>query len=151
MTKLQAAVLCLVLAGCGSAAGPGSTGTSRAADLFAARTAYLGDASRVIALVHQVAPASVGDLTMELQTAHAPLGLTVHVQRLTKPFAATDFDQAATLLLGLIANVDEVTFDAGRETHTFTSASATKAAGFDVKQLGKDQKVLTDYLSKTAR
>ena len=147
--KLQAAALCLALAGCGSAVGPESAGASRAADLFAARTAYLGDNSSVMSLINMVAPVSGGSYTMELQTAHAPLGLTVTLRRLIKPLADTDFNQPATLLLGLIGNVDVVTFAAGSETHTFTSTSASKTAGFDVKKLGKDQKALADYLSKT--
>ena len=84
-----------------------------------------------------------------MQTGHAPLGLTVNLRQPVKPFTEADFNKAATLLLGLIANVDVVTFAGGRETHTFTSTSASKTAGFDVKKLGKDQKVLADYLSKT--
>ena len=150
MTKLQAAALCLVLTGCSSAAGPDSAVPSKAAELFAARTAYLGDNPRVSSLVSKVVAGSVGSYTLELQTARPPLGLTVNIGRPVTPSLKTDFSKDATLLLGLIGNVDEVTFAAGRETHTFTATSASKTAGFDVKKLGKDQQVLADYLRKTA-
>ena len=149
MFKLPAAALCLALAGCSSSAAPESAVASRAADLFAARTAYLGDNNRVLLLVNKTSPVTAGDFTIELQTARPPLGLTVNIVRLGKPFAPTDWSQPATLLLGLIANVEQVTFTAGRDTVTFTAASASTTAGFDVKQLGKDQKVLADYLGKT--
>ena len=147
--KLPAAALCLVLTGCSFAAGQHSAVPDRAAELFAARTPYLGDNNRVFLLISGVGPVTAGGYTMELQTGHAPLGLTVNLKQPVKAFTETDFNQAATLLLGLIANVDEVTFAAGGETHTFTSTSASKTAGFDVKKLGKDQKVLAEYLSKT--
>ena len=146
--KLRAAALCLALAGCSAATNPDSALTNRAAELFAARTAHLGDFSRVSALVNKVTPASVGSHTLALQTARPPLGLTVNLGQLVTPFATTDFSEDAALLLGLISNVDEVTFTAGRETVTFTATSASKTAGFDVKRLGRDQKVLADYLSK---
>ena len=103
------------------------------------RTAYLGNNSRVSSLIGKVVPGSVGNYTLELQTARPPLGLTVNIGRLGTPFAMTDSSENATVLLGLIGNVDEVTF-------TATSISGT--AEFDVKKLGQDQNVLAGYLSK---
>ena len=106
--KLYAAALCLLLTGCTFAAGPDSFVDRRAAALFGARIAYLGDFSRVALLVNEVEPTSVGSQTIELQTARPPLGLTINLGQLAEPFASIDFSESATVLIGLIANVEEV-------------------------------------------
>ena len=43
-----------------------------------------------------------------LHTAKRPYALTIDIRRLDKPFDHTDFDRQATLLLGLVGNLDKV-------------------------------------------
>lgn len=147
-----AAAVVLALTGCGSAppTGPEARARARTTGLFTARTAYLGDNPRILALVAKVGAASDGPFTLALHTTSAPLGLTVNLKHPVKPFRDTDFREAATLLLGLIGNADQVTFTAGSDSYTLTASAASAAVGFEVKRLGRDRQALADYLGRTA-
>lgn len=154
MTRLRAvttlAAVVLALTGCGSASPTGPETRARATGLFAARTPYLGDNSRISALVAKVGAAPDGEFTIALHTTTVPLGLTVNLKHPVKPFRDTDFREPATLLLGLIGNADQVTFTAGSDSYTLTASAASAAVGFEVKRLGQDRQALADYLGKTA-
>lgn len=119
---------------------------SRAESLWSSRVQYLGDNSRVAALVQEVGPAPEGSYTISLQTAKPPYALTLDFERLPKPFEATDFSEPATLLLALVSNLGEVSVTAGGQAYSLTAAAASQDLGYDVKELGRDQGRLREYL-----
>jgi hypothetical protein len=136
----------VALAGCGTPAPEQSEASSRAQSLWSARSAYVGDSSRMTALVGEVGFGPQGSYRIELQTAIPPYAVAVALTRLGKPFANTDFSGNATLLLGLVANLDKVSVTSGGQTYTLTSAGASQQLGYDVKELGRDRGRLTAYL-----
>jgi hypothetical protein len=130
------------LSGCGWSASP----PNRAQALWSSRTPYVGDNSRVVALVRKVAPAPAGTYIIRLETSSRPYRLNIELDRLDKAFAQTDFTEQATLLLGLVANLDEVSITSGRDSRTLTAAAASKALGYEVKDLGRNQHRLMAYV-----
>ena len=132
--------------GCGFSTSTSSVAAHRTAALFAARTPYVGDNSRVATLVRETGAAPAGSYTLTLQTEGARRGLQVNLQRWDRPFADTDFREPATLLLGLIGNAEQVTFALGSHRFVLTAAAASAATGFDVKRLRQDRRLLADYL-----
>ena len=117
--------------------------------MWSARSAYVGDNSRVMALVREVGPGTEGSYSIVLQTAKPPYAMTVALTRLDKPFDSTDFSGNATLLLGLVANLDKVSFTSGKHVYSLTAAGASKELGYDVKDLGRDQGKLSAYLDSS--
>lgn len=143
-------LLSLVAAtGC-AASSDGPAASDRATTLWAARTPHVGDNSRVDALVGIVGPAPQGSYTISLQTAQKPYGLTLSMDSLQKPFELLSFDEPATLLLGLVANLDEVSITSHGKAYSLTTAEASKDLGYDVKELGRDQRKLTAYVTAAA-
>jgi len=136
----------VALTGCGTSASERSDGSSQAQSLWSARSAYVGDSSRTTALVREVGFGPQGSYLVELQTAKPPYAMTVAFTRLDKPFDATDLSGNATLLLGLVANLNEVSVTSAGHGYSLTSAGASKELGHDVKELGRDQGKLTAYL-----
>ena len=143
---LALALLMLVaLTGCGGS--PKDLDVpSRAQSLWSSRVRYLGDSSRVAALAREVGPAPEGSYSISLQTAKPPYALTIELERSHKPFDATDFSEPATLLLGLVANLDKVSVTTSGHAYSLTAAAASRDLGYDVKELGRDQSRLTAYL-----
>ena len=119
---------------------------SRAQSLWSSRVRYLGDSSRVAALVREVGPAPEDSYSISLQTAKPPYALTIEVERLDKPVDATDFSEPATLLLGLVTNLDKVSVTSSGHAFSLTAAEASKDLGYDVKELGRYQRRLRAYL-----
>lgn len=133
------------LGGCGSAA-TNDKSTSEAKVLSSMRADYVGDNSRVAALVREVFPTSDFGYSLRLETAARPFTVTIRIDRSTKPVQHLDFSQQATLLLGLIANVDAVTVVSADSHYALTTAVATKRLGYDVKELGRSQSRLQTYI-----
>lgn len=98
-------------------------------------------------LVRAVAPAPAGSYSIRLRTAKPPYALVIHMRRRDKPFAHTDFSAQATLLLGLIGNLDRVAITSSDGSYVTTTAAASRELGYDVKELGRDQERLTTYLA----
>lgn len=144
-TAALALLLVGVLTGCGGSPEDGDV-PSRAQSLWSSRVRYLGDSSRVAALVREVGPAPEGSYSIALRTAKQPYALTIELGRLHKPFGATDFSEPATLLLGLVANLDTVSVTSNGHAYTLTAAVASSDLGYDVKELGRDRSRLTSYL-----
>ena len=67
--------------------------------------------------------------------------------RLDKPFDNTDFSGNATLLLGLVANLDTVSVTSDGHAYSLTSAGASQQLGYDVKELGRDRSRLDAYVA----
>ena len=139
----------VALTGCGTSTSDTSDTSSTAQSLWSARSAYVGDNSRVAALVHEVGPGPEGSYSIVLQTAKPPYAMTVALAELDKPFDRTDFSGKATLLLGLVANLDKVSVTSGEHAYSLTAADASKELGYDVKDLGRDQGKLTAYLDSS--
>lgn len=140
----------LVLAGCTPGWDEAQEGRpnveDRAHSLWLDRTAYAGDNSKVVALIEQTGLGSMGSMSVSLQTATAPYGLEVTYDAPGKPFDTVDFTPQATLMLGLVENLDHVDLTSGERTHTFTSDQASRQLGYDVKTLGQDEARLRAYL-----
>ncbi|HEU5144810.1 MAG TPA: DUF4825 domain-containing protein [Dermatophilaceae bacterium] len=147
---LGAVLLCgVALAGC--TAHPGQSGADpperdRAHSLWLDRTAYVGDNSKVIALAEGAGLGSMGSMTLRLDTDAPPYGLTVAYDSVGKPFETVDFTPQATLMLGLVGNLERVEVTSGDRSHTFTSAEVSRQLGYDVKTLARDEAKLRDYL-----
>jgi Domain of unknown function (DUF4825) len=142
-------IVAVALAGCGTPTSEHPDASRDARSLWSARSPYVGDNSRMVALVREVGPAPEGSYRIELQTDRPPYGMTVGLARLDKPFADTDFGESATLLLGLVANLDKVSVTSGAHAYSLTSAGASAQLGYDVKELGRDQGKLRAYLEST--
>jgi len=143
-----ASLVLLVAGGCGGSPDDPDA-ASRAESLWAARVAYVGDNARVTSLVDQTLAGASG-YTVELHTAAPPYALTIALEDLDEPFDDTDFSSQATLLLGLVANLDEVSVTAGQDGYSLSAAAASRDLGHDVKQLGQDQSSLVRYLERTS-
>ncbi len=149
--RALSAVLLAVLAlgGCtGGSNEPGGSSSveDRAQSLWLDRTAYVGDNSKVIALVDGAGFGSMGAHTLSLQTEQAPYGVDITFSSLGKPFDTVDFTPQATLVLGLVENLDQVTVRSGESTRTYTSADVSGDLGYDVKTLAQDVEKLETYL-----
>jgi hypothetical protein len=119
----------------------------RAHSLWLGRTAYAGDSSKVVALAEGAGLASVGSMALRLDTDAPPYGLTVAYDSVGKPFEAVDFTPQATLMLGLVGNLERVEVTSGERSQTFTSAEVSRQLGYDVKTLARDEAKLREYLA----
>src|SRR6478672_13884598 len=144
----------VALSGCtsspGDAQGTGASATAgtdtQAQALWAHRTAYVGDNSKVIALVGDAGFGPAGTYTLSLWTTSQPYAVTIALTDPAKPFETTDYSGAATLLLGTVTNLDAVHVTSGARTYTLTTREATARLGHDVKSLGTDRAALVGYL-----
>ena len=100
------------------------------------------------ALVDETDPAGAGGYTLELGTAEPPYTLTVALDDPDEPFDPDDVRRQATLLLGLVGNLDEVSITDGQDDYSLTAAQASHDLGHDVKRLGQDQQTLVRYLER---
>ena len=66
-----------------------------------------------------------------------------------KPFADTDFAEPATLLLGLVGNLEKVRFTHDDQEYSLTATQASTSVGYDVKELGRDQSTLTSFVERS--
>jgi hypothetical protein len=148
------AVSVLGLAGC-TASEPadqprGASATVAVADrtqaLWAGRTAYVGDSSKVVALVDAAGFGPRGSYSVALWTTRPPYAVTVTLSDPAKPFDTTDLAGPATLLLGTVTNLDTVHVTSAGQTYTLTARQATATLGRDVKTLGTDRAALEDYV-----
>ena len=142
-----ALLLGLALSGCGNPSTGSPDADPRAASLWSDRTPYVGDNSKMVALVSQAGFGPTDAYTIELQTERAPYGVTVKFHSLSKSFDSTDFRQQATLLLGLVDNLDHVDVRSDAHVYSLTAADASKRLGYDVKALGRDKGKLIAYVN----
>ena len=146
-TVLGALALSVVaLTGCTSSAQPDPYET-RAQALWADRTAYTGDNSKVLALVGAAGFAPEGGYSLSLWTTRPPYAVTVEVPEPAKPFETIDYTTPATLLLGTVGNLETVRVTSEGRTWSLTATQASAALGHDVKTLGTDRAALEHYLA----
>lgn len=130
------------------AAGAGVDAESHA--LWEHRSPFVGDNSKVIALISDANFGPAGSYTIKLQTERAPYGLTVAFPGADvsgKPLEAVNFTPCATKVLGTVGNLEWVNVTGkGAAVFSLTAKQASKTLGFDVKELGRDERKLTDYV-----
>ena len=145
-----AAVLLIgvALTGCSTSATERSDASSQAQSLWSARSAYVGDSSRMTALVREVGLGPAGSYGIELQTAHAPYAMTVAFTKLKaarrhRPQLERDpparVGRQPRPGVGHLGSAGLLP-DVGR---------CLRKLGYDVKELGRDQRKLTAYLEKS--
>ena len=139
-------VIAVTLGGCAAPDSEQSDPPNRAQSLWSARTEFVGDNSRVAALANQAGFGPAGTYSLSLQTQQAPYAITVTFDSLDKPFDNVDFSSDATLMLGLVANLDKVSVTSDDHFYSLTASDASKVLGFDVKELGRDEGKLAEYL-----
>jgi Domain of unknown function (DUF4825) len=143
------ALISLALTGC-SVPDSGQPAPDNTVDtLWASRTAYVGDNSHVATLVDASGFGPQGDYSLSLQTNTTPYGVTVEYRSLEKPFEDVDFTENATLVLGLVDNLDHVSVTSGKQSYSLTAADASNQLGYDVKRLGQDKAKLAGYLKSS--
>ena len=142
---VAAVAIVVGLAGC-SGSPSESDSTSRAESLWSSRTPYVGDNPAVAALVSDVHPAPRGEYSIRLRTDKHPYALTIELDRPDQPFDPASLERQATLLLGLVANLDTVSITSGKRAYSLTAVAASEDLGYDVKDLGGDQSRLDAYL-----
>lgn len=135
-----------VLAGCGGGQPHDDAAARQVKALWADRTPYTGDNPKVVALAQDAAFGPTGSYTIALQTDTVPYSATVSFSQLEKPFDTIDFSSSATLLLGTVGNLGEVSVRFEGTSYTLTAGSASMKLGYDVKALGRDQQRLSGYV-----
>jgi hypothetical protein len=140
------------LSACTSAPSDEEEAISLSQALWSNRTEYAGDNSKVVTLVDLAGFSSSRGSSVTLGTTKPPYSVKVTLGSTDKPFEATDFSRAATLVLGTVANLDRIEVASRSEsgTYSLTSAEATKQLGYDVKSLGKSQQSLDAYVRATS-
>lgn len=141
-------VIAVTLGGCGIPSAERSDAPDSAQSLWSARTDFVGDNSRVVQLAGLAGFGPAGTYSLSLQTQQPPYAMTVAFERLDKPFDDVDFSADATLMLGLVANLDTVSVTSGEHSYSLTASDASTALGFDVKELGRDEAKLAAYLDR---
>jgi hypothetical protein len=80
-----------------------------------------------------------GTYSLSLQTQHSPYAMTVAFDHLDKPFDTVDLSADATLMPGLVANLDTVSVTSDGHCYSLTASDASTVLGYDVKKLGREQ------------
>jgi len=141
-------VIAATLGGCATPDSEQSASANTVQSLWSARTDFVGDNSRVADLADKAGFGPVGTYSLALQTQQSPYAMTVAFDHLDKPFDNVDFSADATLMLGLVANLDQVFVTSDEHSYSLRAADASRALGFDVKDLGRDRTKLAAYLNQ---
>ena len=136
----------------------GATVSPQAAALFETRHEFVGDmpANQETANAMSMG-AYLGAYLNELETAQEPYGWKIIMPQ---EFAASelaqkeqDMDAFGRVLIGLIGNLDHVSFEYGTEngriTRLITAADATTFLGEDIKNCGNNVRTLDTLLTKS--
>lgn len=136
----------------------GGAVSALASDLYAARNEYVGDMSANNRLTRALnMTAYLGSFTNELETSAEPYGWRI---LLSEDISGSDAEQKETymdafgkVLVGLIKNLDHVTFiyTAGGEeqTYTVTADEASRFLGEDIKNCYESVRTLDTLLKST--
>ena len=136
----------------------GATVSVLASDLFKARHSYIGDMSANACLAAALNLGSyLGPFTNELETEEEPYGwkilLSEEIDRDKLAQKKQDMDAFGRVLVGLIDNLDHVTFvynvNGEEQTQTITAADASDFFGANIKTCGKDIHALDTLITKT--
>jgi len=145
---IAALAVAVTMGGCAAAGFEPADSPNAAQSLWSARTDFIGDNSSVAELADDAGFGPAGTYSLSLQTEQSPYVMTVALDTLDKPFDDVDFSAPATLMLGLVANLDQVSVTSDDHTYSLTASDASKTLGFDVKKLGRDKTRLAAYLDR---
>lgn len=162
---ISSGLLMLTSCGVGTGAGERSDVTedsalSEAVDIASLQensTRYLGDNSRVIALVDATGPEAVGEPTLELHTDHRPYGLVINFSSVAPGVTADTADglmtDRAVLLMATIDNVDEIRWTLPERSGlgpdgSLSRAEADALVGFPVADLGTTEDDLKELVKR---
>ncbi|MBB6670418.1 M56 family metallopeptidase [Cohnella nanjingensis] len=137
-------------------------------ELLRHQTAYVGDNSRVVALIDLLPlPSGYRRGVVELHTAEAPYGLTIRYEADAKTGEGAAVDQSldsgsqdtlfrrnAAVLFSLIGNVDRISAVVGEDRghpYTVERAEIEAAFGGDVRPHAADETKLSAYVEEVAR
>lgn len=130
-----------------------SSSTSNAEALFKYKTAYVGDNSKVINLIGNLAFA---DLRKEvsLQTQTAPYGITANYDlsnlKLDRQQIETTFRHNAVIMFALIKNVEKITFNVSgtgeQPKYQFSRAEVQKDFANDLREYSAEIKSFDTFL-----
>ena len=135
----------------------GSEISSLASEVFDTRHDYVGDMSaNNRTLMALGMPNYLGILQHELQTNAEPYGWTIFLQQdivsARLGLMESDMRSFAYVLLGLVGNLDEVTYhytvDGQEQTLSITSEDATSFFGQNIKDCGGSVRLLDELLDK---
>ena len=136
----------------------GATVSALASELFATKHSYIGDmpANNRTATALGMG-AFLGEYSNELETAAEPYGWKIllsediHPSKLAKK--EQDMDAFGCVILGLIDNLDHVSFiyksEGVEKTRTITAETASTFLGQDIKNCGKNVRTLDSLIQKT--
>lgn len=116
-----------------------------AANLYEAKTPYLGDASAVVNLIDRTGLVRFGPYTIELQTKEEPYGLRIFFDASLETFGQQD-RAYAIILLGLIDNLSYVEVVGSDGSQMITTQEASEELGYDVKEFAQSPGKLAEYL-----
>ena len=138
--------------------------SSLTAAVYATRHAYVGDASANQRTMNALnARSRIGDYENQLETAQEPYGWIIRLKENLPssgegkdPYVIqmeSDMESLACVLIGVVGNLDHVTFEytVGGEKmeRTITAKDATEFLGQDVKDCGGSVRVLEALFQKT--
>lgn len=135
----------------------GSEVSSLAATIFDTRHDYVGDMpANGRTLMALGAPNYLGALQHELHTEAEPYGWSIYLQQdivsARLGLMESDMRSFAYVLLGLVGNLDEVTYhytvDGQEQTLSITSEDATSFFGQNIKDCGGSVRLLDELLDK---
>lgn len=137
----------------------GATVSAQAAELFETRHDYVGDmpANQKTANAMSMS-AYLGTYQNELETEQEPYGwkitlLPLEIDETKLAQKEQDMDAFGRVLVGLIGNLDHVSFvyhtEKGEITRTITAADATEFLGEDIKNCAKNIRTLDALLQKS--
>ncbi|MEE3377022.1 MAG: DUF4825 domain-containing protein [Lachnospiraceae bacterium] len=136
----------------------GATVSALAADLFETRHDYVGDMPANNRTAQALNLGSyLGAFTNELETKEEPFGwkilLEEEISSEKLEQKERDMDAFGRVMIGLVGNLDHVTFvytaDGREETRTITAAEASAFLGQDIKRCGTDVRILDELIRKT--
>ncbi len=136
----------------------GATVSPLASELYTTRHDYVGDMSANNRTAQALNLGSyLGAYTNELETKEEPYGwkllLTEDIAEEKLAQKEQDMDAFGRVILGLVGNLDHVTFvytADGQETErTITAAEASAFLGQDIKRCGTDVRILDELIRKT--
>lgn len=129
--------------------------------LYAGKTDYIGNASKVQALVNLLPPlAGSRQTTISMTTAEKPYGLCISYESLDDAVEVKEeaFFQNAALLFATIQNVDEIQFtcpwsthlerSSMRFSHTVTREEVDRGMGSDVRDFAESPEQLDQLITK---
>jgi len=139
----------LVLAGCQSSNTAGTQEKEKYQAFYDARVQYLGDNSKVSALLDTIGAGELGEYTIALKTDKEPYGLTVNYSTLKNEGAAAKFKNTGRIeyayySLALIENLSEVDVNYKDHNYRLTVAEANEIVKGDIKEYGKTAEKLKE-------